>query len=92
MNKILLAILIGIGISSLTYGALSAPPIDVQLFFLGFFTGKDMFGTMGSNFDCECTNQFPGDPSTGPCLLQSEIGDPDLKKYGIDVPGNNVCT
>ena len=91
MNKIILAILIGIAISSLTYGVL-APSVDVQLLFLGFFTGKDMFGTMGSNFDCTCINQFPGSPSTATCLTDADIMTPALEKYAIDASGTNICT
>jgi len=92
LNKIILAILIGIAISSLTYGALNAPAVDVQLLFLGFFTGKDMFGTMGSNFDCTCINQFPGSPSTATCQTDADIVDPALEKYAIDESGTNICT
>ena len=43
MNKIILAVLIGVAISSLTYGVLNAPAINVQLAFLGFFTGKTLY-------------------------------------------------
>ena len=93
MNKIILAILIGIAISSLTYGALNAPAINVQLAFLGFFTGADKF----SNFDCICTHPLPNDPNdpgftSTNCLKKVDVmGDPE-EPYAIDASGDNICT
>ena len=93
MNKIILAILIGVAISSLTYGALNAPAINVQLAFLGFFTGADKF----SNFDCICTHPLPNDPnfpgftSTNCLKIVDVMGDPE-EPYAIDASGNNICT
>ena len=93
MNKIILAILIGIAISSLTYGALNAPAVDVQLLFLGFFTDKDQF----SNFECSCANPLPGaDPSSGfssqNCPLPANFGaTPALASYQF-ASSPNICT
>jgi len=95
MNKIILAILIGIAISSITYGALNAPAVDVKLLFLGFFPSKTNF-VNGGGFACMYNHQFPNDAGcmTPSCLTQAQINTLALKKYGIDAPsGNpNICT
>jgi len=93
MNKIILAILIGVAISSLTYGALNAPAINVQLAFLGFFSDKTSFG---GGFECSCANPLPGaDPSTGfssqNCPTPTNIGlNPNLAPYPF-ASSPNIC-